>query len=176
MRKVYKVGLLLIFMFVVSILLQRGCESLMLKSGDKMTKDEIGQYYQKNKTVLSHIVSTCEKYPQIRRVEKDEIMYYKDSNVSKYASLAAKDIQENIKKIHIDNVQCARNEQIINNDLMAISFWLYSAGLGVSGEGQFIEYETKQYRDEMKKRKKVDIPWQTAYPLPDEGWSIVFTK
>lgn len=148
----------------------------MLKSGDKMTKDEIGQYYQKNKIVLSHIVSTCEKYPQIRRVEKDEIMYYKDSNVSKDANLAGKDIQENIKKIKVSDVVCFRDGFQSNGNLTSVDFILYSFGISLGGEAQSIEYETKQYRDEMKKRKKVDISWQTVYPLPDEGWSIVFTK
>ena len=167
MLMVYKV-----LLSCVLLLWLQGCDDLLRNSElKKMKKEELTEYYTKNKKALLHIVDICQSYPQIKRVEKDVIIYYGDDNVSKDINLAAKDIRENIKKLKIDNVNCIR-DGMHDNVLDSISFGLYSSGIAVSGEAQFIKYETK----ELRKYKKVDIPWQTVFPLPDEGWLIVFTK
>jgi ribosomal protein L7Ae-like RNA K-turn-binding protein len=159
--------------FILITTLLSGC--LQNSELDKMTNKEIEQYFVKNKKELKHIINICEKHPSIKRVEKDDSQYYL-KNISMGTKKAVKDIQKIVIQLKIDNIQCGRNEQILNNELFGVSFWLYSAGLGVSGEGQYINYETKKARKRWEKKEKNNIPWETIFPLPSEGWSIVQTK
>ena len=158
------------FFFLLFIVLASGTHSEL----DKMSNKELEEYFLKHKSELSHIVNICEQYPTIRRIEKDNTSYY-DDNISDETKKKVKSIQEIVERLSIDNVQCGRSNMMLNNQLMGASFCLYSSGLGISGEGQSIDFETKKSRDTWKGKKKVAIPWETVYPLNKEGWSIVHT-
>jgi len=141
---------------------------------DKMTNQEIRDYFYKNKKDLDKIIDFCTNYPSLKRVDREEIKFYK-KNVSKETKDIAHNIQTIIKSIKIDSIECSRLKEILNNNLLGVSFLLYSSGIGVSGEGQFLEYNTKQSRKYQKEHKPIDIPWQTEVPIED-GWVIVNTK
>lgn len=159
--------------FILIAVLLSGC--LQNSEMDKMTNKEIEQYFLKHKKELKHLVNICKKNPAIQRVEKDKALFYVEKP-SKKEQKAAKEAEGIIKQLKIDNMQCERNEMIINNKLMGASFIVYSAGLGVSGEGQYIRYDTKNFLDSLPNHKKANIPWRTISPLPKEGWTIVYTK
>lgn len=168
------------FVMITAIVLTSffGCDSLMRNSElPKMTNEELKSFFITNQTDLQEIVDICEEYPTIKRIEKDRVVYYEDL-FSDSASKAVNRAQTIVDKLKIFCVECSRSHIVLDNQLMGASFCLYSAGLGVSGEGQSIVFDTKRFRDDLAKenRKKANIPWRTIFPLPEEGWSIVHTK
>lgn len=168
MQMVYKI---VVFILIADLL--SGC--LQNSELNKMSNKEIEKYFGKHKIKLKYLVEICEKNPAIKRVEKDESLFYEE-NISVNNKKIVKKAENLIKQLKIDNMQCSRSHMILDNELLDISFWLYSAGLGVSGEGQLIRYRTKKFRNRLAKKEKVTIPWETVYPLPEEGWSIINTK
>lgn len=141
---------------------------------DRMTNQEITNYFYKNKKNLKKIIDFCEEYPTLQRVNEFTFKLY-EQNISKEVNKAVLDIQKIITSIKVDAVECSRLKKVLNNDLLGVSFWLYSAGLGVSGEGQLLEYETIRNKEYWKGKKRIDIPWQTKLLIEDD-WSIVYIK
>ena len=168
MRMVYKI---ISFTLITNLL--SGC--LQNSELDKMSNKEIEKYFAKHKTELKQLVEICEKNSAIQRVEKDESLFYLN-NPSVSDTKIVKKAEGIVKQLKIDNMQCSRSHMILDNQLLSVSFCLYSAGLGVSGEAQLIKYRTKKFRKRLAKKEKVNIPWRTIFPLPEEGWSIIHTK
>lgn len=109
----------------------------------------------------------------IEQMKKDSIKYY-DSHILKNKKIL-KEVNRIVIQLQIDKIDCARSKKFLNNELYGVSFLLYSAGLGVSGEGQLIEYETMRSKEYWKGKKRVSIPWRTKN-LIEGGWSIVHMK
>jgi len=144
---------------------------------DKMTNSEIKEYFYKHKSTLNGVVDVCREYPSIQRIDRDSFKFYKKSlsTHSQDRNKVVKEIQKTLKDIKAGVVQCGRLKEILNNELLGVSILLYSAGLGVSGESQSLNYDTKEDKKLQEKRKRVEIPWETKTPIED-GWSIVYTK
>jgi len=168
MRIVYKITVIILISGFLS-----GC--LQNSELDKMSNKEIEKYFISHKKELKHLIDICENNSAIKRVEKSESLFY-IKNPSTQIIKVAEEAQSIVKQLKIDSMQCSRSDMDLDNKLMGISFVLYSAGLGVSGEGQFISYDTKRFLDSLPNHKKANIPWRTIFPLPEEGWSIVHTK
>jgi len=168
MRMVYR---------VIGCILITGLLSGCLKNSelDKMSNKEIEKYFIQHKKELKYLVDICEKNSAIKRVEKDKSLFYV-KNPSINDKKVAKEAEKLIGQLKIYNMQCSRSQMVLNNKLMGVSFALYSAGLGISGEGQSINYDTKRFLDSLPNHKKANIPWRTIIPLPEERWSIVHTK
>jgi chaperonin cofactor prefoldin len=144
---------------------------------DKMTNSEIKEYFYKHKSILNDIVDVCRAYPSIERIDKDSFKFYKEglATHSQDRNKAVKETQKTLKDIKAGVVQCSRLKEILNNELLGVSILLYSAGLGVSGEAQSLDYDTEEDRKLQEKRKRVEILWETKTPIED-GWSIVYMK
>lgn len=171
MQMVYK-----LFVSILVIGFLQGCNSWTQNSElNKMSNNELEEYFLKYKSELKYLVGICEQYPALKRVEKSKSLYY-SKNPSIEVKKTIKRIQSIVAKLKIDNIQCSRSDMVLNNQLLGVFFVLYSSGLGISGEGQLISYDTKRFLDSLPNHKKANISWRTIFPLSEEGWSIIHTN
>jgi len=171
MQIVYKI--LITMLFLLSI---EGCTSCSQNTElDKMTMDELEVFFENNKPKFKSIVNLCTRYPEIHTVNDislNILLISYESNITKEAKNAIVEIRSLIKDIKLLSIRCGRRTQILKNQLLGVSFSLYSEGLMFGGGyAQSILFESKAYRDFRKYKKQ---PLLTAdYPsLGEDGWFI----